>query len=217
MSHCQFCNKILTNNPQSVSNHQRWCVNNPNKISFRADRIASNQYLKAQQNGNDYRLSDMAREKLSQLGKLKRHSLQSKANLSRIAKARGLGGVAQSKRIFYNGYWLGSSYELILAKDLDLNSVEWVVPKKLTYIDNNSKQRTYTADFFLPKYNVYLDPKNDFLLENNNPALGFSDIEKIKWVETQNNVTVFILNKTQLSWSNIKKRLQSINGDALVL
>ena len=60
------------------------------------------------------------------------------------------------------------------------------------------KKHTYTPDLYLPDYNVYLDPKNDFLIENINPTLGYSDKDKINWVMEQNGVRVIILNKNQL-------------------
>ena len=102
---------------------------------------------------------------------------------------------------------MGSTYELALAKDLDENNIRWDLPKKFKYRDPTGKIRSYTADLFLLDYNVYLDPKNDFLIQNINPRLGFSDIEKIKLVEEQNNVCIIILNKTQLSWIEVSKKL----------
>jgi hypothetical protein len=56
----------------------------------------------------------------------------------------------------------------------------------------------YTPDFYLPEYDIYLDPKNDFLIENINPVLGYTDIDKIHQVELENNIKVLILNKDQL-------------------
>jgi hypothetical protein len=138
------------------------------------------------------------------------HTDEFKANQSKLAKERGLGGVRQSKKIKYNGVYLGSTYELKVAQSLDENGIKWIVPKKINYVDPNGKKRTYSADFYLEEYNVYLDPKNDFLINNINPRLGFSDVEKIKLVENQNNIKVIILNNTQLSWDNIKNIISNI-------
>lgn len=123
---------------------------------------------------------------------------------SEIAKARGFGGVRPSVRINYNGISLGSTYELKLAKSLDEFEILWIKPKKIKYIDPFGKSRTYEADFYLPEYNVYLDPKNDFLINNINPRLGFKDTEKIRLVSEQNNVRIIILNKTQLNWESVQ-------------
>lgn len=124
--------------------------------------------------------------------------------LSKAAKDRGFGGVTQSRWIEYKGFKLGSSYELKLAESLDLNNVKWIQPSKLKYTDNLGNVRSYTADFYLPDYDVYLDPKNDFLINNINPSLGFFDKEKIKWASEQNSISVLILNKNQLDWQIVK-------------
>lgn len=57
---------------------------------------------------------------------------------------------------------------------------------------------------YLPEYDLYLDPKNDFLINNINPQFGYSDIEKIHLVEAQNKIRVLVLNKDQLNWESIK-------------
>lgn len=135
---------------------------------------------------------------------------ESKANLSEVAKRNGLGGVTQSRWIKYKGKTLGSSYELAVAISLDDNDIKWDTCKRISYIDPFGKKRTYTPDFYLIDYDVYLDPKNNFLIENINPALGFKDVEKIKLVEEQNGITVLVLNKDQLTWDKIKCQCSSI-------
>jgi hypothetical protein len=46
-------------------------------------------------------------------------------------------------------------------------------------------------------YDIYLDPKNFFLIEK--------DTIKIELVVKQKNVRILILNKNQLSWNVIKE------------
>ena len=106
----------------------------------------------------------------------------------------------------YKGKKFISSYEVRIAMSLDENNIRWEKPDYgiFTYIDLNGKKHTYTPDLYLPDYNVYLDPKNDFLIENINPTLGYSDKDKINWVMEQNGVRVIILNKNQLDWYVIK-------------
>jgi predicted nucleic acid-binding Zn ribbon protein len=106
--------------------------------------------------------------------------------------------------IDYNGIKLGSSYELKVAISLDENNILWIKPKPLKYLDPNGKFRQYFPDFFLPDYNVYLDPKNDFLINSINPYHGFKDTDKILWVEEYNKIKVLVLNKNQLEWAYIK-------------
>lgn len=106
--------------------------------------------------------------------------------------------------IEYNGVKLGSSFELSVAISLDENNIRWVKPKGMKYLDNNGIQRTYFPDFYLPDFDVYLDPKNDFLIKNPNPYHGYKDSDKIKWAEEYNSVRILILDKEHLEWSKFK-------------
>ena len=117
---------------------------------------------------------------------------------------RGLGGVRPSKRIKYGDKTLGSTYELEVVKSLDENKIRWDTCKKFYYKDPNNKKRSYTPDIYLIDYDIYLDPKNDFLINNINPSLGYSDKDKIRLVEEQNNIRVIIVNKYELNWDSIK-------------
>ena len=94
--------------------------------------------------------------------------------------------------------WLESSYELKVAQELDSNNIKWHRPKYLPYYND----KKYYADFYLDEYDVYLDPKNDYLIGQ--------DAVKIKAVQEYNNVRVIVLNKKQLLWSSIK---EVINGN----
>ncbi len=50
-------------------------------------------------------------------------------------------------------------------------------------------------DFYLQDYNVYLDPKNNYLQKK--------DKRKIELVIQQNNVRLIVLNKSALDWNSI--------------
>ena len=169
-----------------------------------ASRKTSNQFIKAREQGLEVPASPL-KGKPGKTGH--RHTEEFKEHQRVRAQERNLGGVRQSKRIQYNGRTLGSTYELRLAEDLDRNAVKWDVGKRFSYIDPLGKVRTYTPDFFLTEYNVYLDPKNDYLINNVNPSLGFSDREKITRVMKQNNIVVLILDKNSLNWQAVFKAL----------
>ena len=213
---CKFCERECKNT-NSLTQHTIRCNQNPDAIvqselwkqsmAARKGR-GTNHYTKAKELGLPIpTISDDTRKKLSTIAKARRHSDETKAKLSKIAKSNGLGGVTQSRWIEYKGKILGSSYELALAKDLDACDVIWDTCTRFEYIDPTGKHRTYTPDFYLPEYDVYLDPKNDFLIENVNPNLGFTDKEKIALAEQYNNIRVIILNKNQLSWEEVQKLL----------
>lgn len=128
------------------------------------------------------------------------HNATTKEKLSRIAIQRGFGGKNYRKIFNYNGVILESTYELFLAKELDKNNISWIRPKRLYWIDKTGKQRHYTPDFYLVDYDIYLDPKNDYLIK--------IDSEKIILCSDQNNVKILILSKNELSWEIIKEKMR---------
>lgn len=128
------------------------------------------------------------------------HSEEFKKKQSIRAKERNLGGHTSKKKIYYekkNGevIFLQSSYEIVVADNLEQNNISWSRPSPLNWIDENNIEHRYYADFYLNDYNVYLDPKNDYLIKK--------DEIKINSVRKQNNVKLIILNKEQLNWKEI--------------
>lgn len=208
--YCKFCGRETTN-PGANAKHEISCKQNPLPRrcgGFEKDSRkgkGTNQFKKARDCGLPVPKSKCKGR--PRKGDYKPHSEETKKKLSQHAIKNGLGGVTQSRWIEYKGKTLGSSYELQVAKSLDDNNIKWDTCKRIQYIDPNGKKRTYTPDIYLIDYDVYLDPKNDFLIENVNPRLGFSDKEKISLVERQNDIRVLILNKHQLDWNTIKELL----------
>lgn len=200
---CKFCN-IEKNSKNSLSNHEIRCKENPERIIC-GRKHSEQAKRKIGEVAKKRVFSSETRQKLSKLALGRKLSEKHKKILSESAKARGLGGTTQSRWIKYKGKTLGSSYELTVVKDLEKNNIQWETCKRFNYIDNTGKKRTYTPDIYLPEYDLYLDPKNDFLINNLNPRLGFKDIDKIRWVSEQNNIKILVLNKTQLSWEYIKQ------------
>lgn len=71
--------------------------------------------------------------------------------------------------------------------------------------NENGIEHRYYPDFYLPEYNVYLDPKNDYLINNKSVRFGITDTKKIKLVCEQNEIRIVILDKNNLSWEKIKE------------
>lgn len=69
-----------------------------------------------------------------------------------------------------NDVCLGSSWELKVSKYLNSKNIIWIRPAYIAYIMDN-KQRKYFPDFYLPEYNIYLDPKNDLRIREDQPKL----------------------------------------------
>ena len=116
--------------------------------------------------------------------------------LSELAKERGLGGYRPhpNKGLRYKGIWFDSKWEVQVAQSLDDNNIKWERPSK-GFVWNEAGSKYY-PDFYLPDYDVYLDPKNDYLIKK--------DTVKITESQRRNNIRVIVLNSLQLDWSSIK-------------
>lgn len=122
-----------------------------------------------------------------------------KKNKCRIAALkRGFGGY-NSKAIEYNGIWFDSNWEIRVAKELDLNQVKWERPKKFKL----SNGKSYTPDFYLPEYSIYLDPKGYV-----RPNRIRDTFDRISLFEKEFSTKCIIINmEKNLSWQYIKSQL----------
>ena len=209
---CIYCDK-LCKNKNSLAQHEIRCNKNPNKLNkfqqawnkgltketdYRIAKI-SNSVKKAWDDG---KFNDVKWENNSHP-----HSEETKQRLRDVAIERGLGGYTYNKSHEYNGIYFDSKWEVAVAKSLDQNNIRWIRPDRLFYIDNENKQRYYYPDFYLPDYDIYLDPKNDYLLKYNHSGHKYNDTDKINWVMKQNNVIIIILTKSELNWESIKNKI----------
>ena len=124
--------------------------------------------------------------------------------LSVAAKKQGFGGyrpnAGHSKKFkvkdsYDNIVVLQSTYELKCSQILDELKIAWLRPKALLY-----DSRKYYADFYLPDYNLYFDPKNSYK--------ALQDKEKIDKVMHQNNVKVVVLLQEHLTKEFIASVIQ---------
>lgn len=223
---CRFCGKLCKNG-NSLLNHERLCIQNPNRkpsginhidnLKGYREKIKSGEltiWNKGLTKDTDDRISK-ASEKIrlhyqthsgTFLGR--HHSSETRKKMSDRAKELNYNERFGYRKSFkYKDVVFQSSYEMKVAMSLDENNIKWEKATNLPYIDNNNVKHYYTPDIYLKDYNIYLDPKNDFLINNVNPHFGYSDYEKINWVMEQNGVKILILNKDQLDWKIIKTLL----------
>ena len=121
------------------------------------------------------------------------------ARLSELAKARSLGGYRPhpNKGERYNDMWFDSKWEVKVAQSLDEHGIKWSRPRNgFVWTDSGRK---YYPDFYLPEFDVYLDPKNSYL--------QVKDAEKLTEAQKRNNIKVLMLSESQLSWEDIKTLL----------
>jgi len=135
--------------------------------------------------------------------KLSGSATLSKERLSQLAKERGLGGyrekAGRSKKFkvldsYGTEVTLQSSYELKCSELLNEMQLKWIRPTFLRY-----GERKYFPDFLLTDYQIYLDPKNDFLKS--------LDQEKIEKVIDENSVKVYVLSHEQINRDYIQSLL----------
>jgi len=120
------------------------------------------------------------------------HSDETKNNLSIIASKRIAKHSKYSKNIEYKpGIILESSFEVRTAEILDLLNVEWIKVRKGYVWNDCGKQRRYIPDFYLPNYDLFLDPKNDYLIKK--------DKVKIDSAMQLNGIKVVVLSDAQIN------------------
>lgn len=68
---------------------------------------------------------------------------------------------------------LESSWEVEIAKWLDILNITWIRPNHLIWFDDKNKKHRYFADFYLPKFNIYLDPKNEYQIKISEQKLNY--------------------------------------------
>lgn len=205
---CRFCGKECKS-LNSLKQHECRCKENPDRKCF--TNLKNQGWSKGLTKDTDERISSHVNSyrKNQSLGNHKSNSHPHTEEFKQAQSKRAIESCWENhfgrhKSYIYNGCKFMSSYEVEVAMSLDMHGIQWIKPTRFPYIDINNKKHHYTPDFYLPDYNVYLDPKNEFLIKSINPTMGYSDIEKIKWVMEQNNIKVIVLNKNQLSWEKIK-------------
>lgn len=126
-------------------------------------------------------------------------------------------GYRYSKRIYYKNILLDSSWEYDLAVWMDRNNIEWIRDRKNYFMwDDNGTRRRYTPDFLLPKYGVYLDPKNSYLMKQARKKIAFvrkhSNIYiitgSVKHLKRQINKILLADKKKKLKYENQNKKTE---------
>ena len=204
MFNCKFCHKECINN-NSHRNHERCCPKNMNRIYVNG-MLGKVSHKKGKTKKNDPSIMQGAiklKERYTN-GEIvphrTPHTKECKERISAIMQTKMQNRYTASKRIEYKGIRFESSWEYEVAIELDNNNIDWKRPSPLLYLDNNNQQRRYYPDFYLPEYNIYLDPKNDYVKK--------LDEIKIKQVQEQNNVKIILLGKSQLNWGSIKNLIE---------
>ena len=199
---CKHCNLNFDfESTSQKANHTRWCEKNPKIEEFRATAKLAARHASNASRGRV--VSEETRIKLrnASLGKPngfagKLHSPESRKKISIAARnskhRRLLRSTQEYTKTDGSKVLLDSSWEVALAVRLDELSIQWSRPAiPLTWVDNQGNCRNYFPDFYLEKYNIYLDPKNkeafkkqkekvDWLLINRPDVIFLHTLEECK-------------------------------------
>lgn len=213
---CQFCNKECKNK-NSHSNHERLCPKNENRnyISYTSGKSGHVAWNKGLTKETDLRVANNANAiKVSANAIVRcKDPIKEQTRRLKISKScKGKNGgyrenAGRSKKFrvldsFGKETVLQSTFELrcsIILKELSIN---WVRPTALKY-DN----RNYFADFYLPEYDIWLDPKNNHKARK--------DKEKITKVIEQNKVKLYVLLEQHLTKEYILSLCSSVEEQSL--
>lgn len=171
-----------------MANHVRWCDKNPKYIEYRKNNTGveamwkthsdkdrpTNQFDNARKQG--LVIPDSPNKGKKGIGAGWKHTEQSKEVIKKKALSSNHRRLRR-KMIEYNGIMLDSTWELELAKQLDILEISWIRPKPIKWIDDDGLSHNYFADFYLTDYDLYIDPKN--------PHAQNVQAEKIKCLRRQ--------------------------------
>jgi hypothetical protein len=71
-------------------------------------------------------------------------------------------------RVQYEEQWFDSKAELLFAKFLNAHNIQWVknVKTSFKFIDRNGKIRKYYPDFYLPRYDYWIEIKGAYYVRS---------------------------------------------------
>jgi hypothetical protein len=146
-----------------MANHTRWCDSNPKRGSYNKDLSKARAARKNFNNQFTYgaTVSDETKEKQRLASTGKKHSEETKEKMRKSALSSNHRRLKKGT-VEYNGVLLDSSWEIALAKRLDDLGISWIRPEPIKWTDKEDIAHNYFPDFYLPEYDLYLDPKNEY-------------------------------------------------------
>ncbi len=166
---CKYCNKECKN-LNSLRQHEIRCKLNPNRINM--DYIkpghskghkGTNQFIKAKELGLPKPIvSDETKEKIANVWKNKKHSIESKKLIQNTINYKILNNEwhnGNGIKILYKNVYFDSSWEVNFVKYLENKNVIWERPKKCFKYHFNNGIHNYYPDLYLPEYNLYIEIK----------------------------------------------------------
>lgn len=182
MWNCKHCKKEFDELSSSAkANHTRWCDKNPKREEYVRNGTGSQLNTPAAIEKRRWKIADAHAN-----GKYKGAALKAvetkraNGNLGHtektIEKLRESALASDHRRLLKSTRWytqidgtpvlLDSSWEEALAKRLDSLGVKWIRPATpIKWKDVYDKNHNYFPDFYLPDFDIFLDPKNPYAVK----------------------------------------------------
>lgn len=190
---CKYCGLSFDNlNNSQKANHSRWCELNPRSSYDRQRLRQSSSYARQIAISPEARSkAGISISKLHEQGRYKdapskatdtkrsrgndKHSPESIEKIRQAALRSGHRRVCKKSHQFTDKqdrvFIFDSSWEDALAIRLDELNINWERPEPIKWIDKQGTQHNYFADFYLPDHNLYIDPKNQYVKEQQKEKL----------------------------------------------
>lgn len=191
MFNCKFCQKECKS-ANSLRNHERCCPANANRVykNGMLGKKGNNQFSLAKSLGKS--VPPAWNKGLPGTFRGKKHSAESRRKIGEKLSINNKGG--RAKWYDVAGQRVQGTWERDIALKLEEMKIKWIKLKTnrdtLKYV-MDGKIRSYTPDFYLEDYNLYLEIK------------GFwwgNDKEKMRIVlETHKDKNIFIVEKEQFN------------------
>lgn len=205
---CKHCLVAFPDSSNSVfANHVRWCINNPKRDTYtgrsRTEQLRTPEALVARRAGiseahrtGKYVNSHAKRMATRRKNGTLTHTAETRSKLCEIARMSKHQRVCKSTHAFTDKrgrtFKFDSSWEDALAHRLDDLDIRWERPEPIQY-ELDGKVRNYFSDFYLPDYDLYLDPKNSYCCEQQK--------EKLQQVHKLINLEVITTKDDCKTWS----------------
>ncbi|BES53076.1 hypothetical protein [Aeromonas phage phiWae14] len=171
---CPHCNIELESS--KAANHIRWCKLNPKRSTEHLSYVRSCISQESIDKRGDLLVKAHADGKYEGAGKKRiitkikngtlNHTQETKGKLSQIARDNPYTRVCRNTHEFTDKrgrtFKFDSSWEDALAIRLDDLDVIWTRPDPIPYT-LDGKNHNYFPDFYLPDYDLYLDPKAPYI------------------------------------------------------
>lgn len=165
---CKHCNKEFEElSASEKANHSRWCDFNPKRNFYNENLLKARSSKINFKNQYSYGAvcSEETKKKISKASLGRKHSDDTKEIISKKALASKHRRILRSTRNYIKKdgtvVSLDSSWEEALAIRLDELNISWIRPTSIKWEDDSGKTHNYFPDFYLPDYDIYIDPKND--------------------------------------------------------